>query len=273
MTETMAAFESGYADVSDGGRLYWEHAGRGPVIVLIHAGLWDRRIWDAQMEPFAESHRVVRYDLRGFGRSSPLEQPFSAREDLAELLGALGIDQAALVGCSIGGGLAVDFAIEFPRSVSALVAVCAGASGDPTDDDEATIRVLEEAEALAEAGEVDRALELELGVWTPPGDDPSVDARIREIAFDNKAAETAQWSLSRRLDPPAFGRLGEVSAPTLVVAGERDASIMAPITDNLAAGIPGARKVVAPGADHLPMMRRPVEFNRIVLGFLDSVAV
>ena len=75
--------------VSDGGRLYWEHAGRGPVIVLIHAGLWDRRIWDAQMEPFAESHRVVRYDLRGFGRSSPLEQPFSAREDLAGLLGAL----------------------------------------------------------------------------------------------------------------------------------------------------------------------------------------
>ena len=138
MTETMAGFESGYADVSDGGRLYWEHAGRGPVIVLIHAGLWDRRIWDAQMEPFAESHRVVRYDLRGFGRSSPLEQPFSAREDLAELLGALGIDQAALVGCSIGGGLAVDFAIEFPGSVSALVAGCAGASGDPTDDDEAT---------------------------------------------------------------------------------------------------------------------------------------
>ena len=267
--ETFA--RSGYAAVSDGGRLYWEEAGRGPAIVLIHAGLWDRRIWDAQMQPFAQAHRVVRYDLRGFGRSSRLEQPFSARQDLADLLSTLAIDRASLVGCSIGGGLAVDFALEFPRSVSALVAVCAGASGDPTEDDEATILVLEEAEALAAAGQVDRALELELDVWTPPGDDPAVDARIREVAFDNKAAETAQWSLSQRLDPPAFGRLGDVSVPTLVVAGERDAPVMGPVTDNLATGIIGARKVEVAGADHLPMMRRPQQFNRIVLEFLDSI--
>src|SRR6266700_3805147 len=102
---------SGSADVSDGGRLYWEEAGEGPPVVLIHAGLWDRRIWDEQMEPFAAAHRVVRYDLRGFGRSSPLERPFSARRDLADLLDALAIEGTALVGCSIGGGLAVDFAL------------------------------------------------------------------------------------------------------------------------------------------------------------------
>jgi 3-oxoadipate enol-lactonase len=168
-----AGVRSGSADVADGGRLYWEEAGEGPPVVLIHAGLWDRRIWDGQMEPFAAAHRVVRYDLRGFGRSSPLERPFSARRDLADLLDVLRIERTALVGCSIGGGLAVDFALEFPTRVSALVAVCAGASGDPTEDDEATMRALEEAEALAAAGEAERALELELRVWTPPGDDPA----------------------------------------------------------------------------------------------------
>lgn len=263
---------SGYAEVSAGGRLYWEEAGEGSTVVLIHAGLWDRRIWDRQMDEFAARHRVVRYDLRGFGRSSPLERPFSAHRDLADLLDALEIERTALVGCSIGGGLAVDFTLEYPSRVTALVTVCSGARGDPTEPDAATMAVLERAEALAEAGRAAEALELELDVWTPPGEDPVVDARIREVAFENLAAETAQWSLSVPLEPPAFERLGEIAVPALVVAGERDAAVMDALTRNLAAAIPGARRVVIEGADHLPMMRRPEEFNRLALGFLAGTA-
>jgi pimeloyl-ACP methyl ester carboxylesterase len=143
-------------------------------------------------------------------------------------------------------------------------------SGDDTPDDEASMRVLEQAEVAFKAGDLERAVDLQLEVWTPLRTDPDVDRRIRDIAMNNRSVDTLDWSLAQRLDPPAAGRLGEVRAPTLVILGERDVPPMAVIGDKLAAGIPGATKVVMPEVDHLPNMRDPVGFNRIVLGFLDQ---
>jgi pimeloyl-ACP methyl ester carboxylesterase len=261
--------EEGFAPVN-GCRLYYEIRGEGPAVTLIHAGLWDRRIWDDQMEPFAERHTAIRLDLPGFGRSEFPDRPFSTRGVIADLLGFLQLERTSVVGCSIGGQVALDLTLDRPDLVERLVLVASGMSGDDTPDDEATILVLDQAEEAFKVGDLERAVDLQLEVWTPLRTDPEVDRRIRDIAMDNQRVDTLDWSLAQRLDPPAAGRLGEVRAPTLVILGERDVPPMAVIGDKLAAGIAAATKVVMPDVDHLPNMRDPVAFNRIVLGFLDQ---
>jgi 3-oxoadipate enol-lactonase len=258
---------SGYAPVS-GGRLWYEVAGSGPAVVLVHAGLWDGRIWDDQMEPFAERHRVVRYDLRGFGRSDRFDRPFSERQDLVELMDRLEIERATLVGASVGGALAIDFAIEHPERVDALVLVAPGLSGDDTPDPEEVMPTFERMGQAVERGDLEGAVDAELEVWAPLRTDPQVDARIRAIAQDNRHELTLDWKLDRRLEPPAAGRLGEIRARTLLIIGDSDLSVMDVIADKIVGGISGARKAVIAGADHLPNMRRPEEFNRLVLEFL-----
>ena len=256
----------------DGARLYYQVRGEGPGVLLIHAGLWDRRIWDDQMEPFAERHTVVRFDLPGFGRSEFPSRPFSVRRQIADLLDFLGLPSVAVVGCSIGGQIALDFCLEHPSRVDALVLVASGMSGDDTPDDKELLATLEEAERALQAGDLERMVDLQLRVWTPLRTDPETDRRIRDIAMDNRRVDTLDWALAERLDPPAAGRLHEVQVPTLVILGERDVPPMAEIGGKLADGIPGATKVAMPGADHLPNMRAPAEFNRLVLDFLDGAA-
>src|SRR5947209_8694969 len=112
VTATMGA-RSGLVSVH-GTDLYYEELGEGHPVILLHAGIADSRMWDEQMPVLAERYRVVRYDLRGFGRSKMVAGAFSHRADLAALLDALGIASAALVGCSFGGRVATEFALEFP---------------------------------------------------------------------------------------------------------------------------------------------------------------
>src|SRR5438552_7112590 len=125
----MTREEEGFAPV-DGCRLYYEVRGEGPALVLIHPGLWDRRVWDEQMEPFARDHTVVRFDLPGYGHSEFPDRPFSLRGQIAELLRFVGIARAAVLGCSIGGQIALDLTLERPEIVDRLVLVDSGASGD-----------------------------------------------------------------------------------------------------------------------------------------------
>jgi len=270
MPEANGPGTSGFAAV-EGGRLFYRVAGAGPAVVLIHAGLWDSRMWDQQVEPFvASGHTVLRYDLRGYGRSDPPTVSFSFRHELAELMAHLDIPKAAVVGASVGGQIALDFALERPELVSRLVLVAAGLSGDDTPDDPSTLAALEESEAAFEAGDRERAVALALAVWCPLRTDPDVDRRIREIAMDNKDADGHDWSLSRRLDPPAAGRLREVRVPTLVIVGDADIPAMGTISRTLAGGIAGARLEVVEGADHLPNMRRADRFDRSVMEFLSE---
>lgn len=259
--------EEGFAPV-DGCHLSYEVRGEGSALLLIHAGLWDSRIWDQQMESFARAHTVIRFDLPGFGRSEFPDRPFSIRRQIAELMNLLGISTASVLGCSIGGQIALDFALEHPGLVDRLVLAASAMSGDDTPDDPESLKLLERAEEAFKAGDLERMVDLQLQVWTPLRTDPDVDRRIREVALDNRRVDTLDWSLSQRLDPPAAERLGEVRIPTLVILGERDAPVIAAIGEKLANGISGAKKVVIQDADHLPNMRNPEEFNRVVLDFL-----
>jgi 3-oxoadipate enol-lactonase len=267
--------ETGFVDLRDGGRLRYDAAGAGPVVVFVHPGLWDRRTWDDQMRTFpAAGYRAVRYDARGYGESSrPTGGPYSVVSDQLALLDALDVTEAALVGCSMGGSIEIDFALEHPDRVWALIAVASGLSG---------FEALEEEEdwweerwspvqAAIDAGDLERAEELQLEIWAPLGTDDEAGRRIRDIAFDNIHELTMDESAQVDLDPPAAYRLGEIDVPTLVMIAEHDPPYMRRLGDLIARGIPDARKATIEGADHVVNVRQPELFDDAVLAFLDEV--
>jgi 3-oxoadipate enol-lactonase len=258
--------------------LYAEVAGEGPAVALVHEGICDSRMWDPQWESYARSHRLLRLDLRGFGRS-PLEAGrFSNARDLIETLERHGFERAALVGVSLGGRVALEVAVARPKLVSALVLIAPGLPGE--DPPDGLRRAWEEEEAALEAGDVPRAVEISLRTWVdgprrrPDDVDPAVRERVGEMqqrAFEVQlpVGDDAEEEL---LVPDLVDRLGEIRAPTLVVVGEEDQPFMHAIADRLVRGIPGARRATIPNTAHVPSIERPREFDELVLGFLEETA-
>lgn len=263
-----------YVDV-DGGRLWYEVAGEGAGVAFLHPGLWDSRTWDDQFEVFAERFRALRHDARGYGRSSRPEpgRPYSHVEDLATVMDAVGLGRAALVGCSMGGATAVDFALRYPDRTTALVLVATAVRGfDETPEESAGYADLErEIEAATEAGDLERSMDLELGVWAVLGTDDDRGRRIRTIAMENLHERTMDESGQVRLDPPASERLEEVACPTLVLPADQDPPVMRRIAREVAGRVPNARFVDIADTDHVVNVRQPEEFNRVVLDFLRDV--
>jgi 3-oxoadipate enol-lactonase len=257
-----------FAAAPDGAKLHYDVAGTGPPLVLLHGGLWDGRLWDDQMEAFVARFRTVRPDFRGFGRSDPAEREFNLTEDLVTVLDEEGIDRAAVVGLSLGGYVALDIALARPDRVSRLVLVGAGVTGFDDWSDRIQ-RHREQTDAAVKGGDLAEAMELDLGLWCPlrSGD----DERQRRIARENLNAPLAE-ELADVFEQEAIGRLGEIRVPTLVLVGDRDVPEMLQLAEILTTGIPGARKVVLEDADHIPNVRKPKEFNELVLGFLEETS-
>jgi pimeloyl-ACP methyl ester carboxylesterase len=264
----------GFAPVP-GGTLYYGVMGEGPSLVLVHAGIADCRMWDDQVVTFSERYRVVRYDVRGFGKSSVSAGDYAHYEDLLAVLRHPSVDLASILGVSMGGTLTIDFALAHPRMVSALVLVATGPTGYDRWGDEIKRGWADETAAL-EAGDLERAIEINLRMWVDgPARSPdevagAVRARVRKMLAHNLAREGE--GETQDLEPLAIGRLSEIRAPTLVIGGgDRDAPEMVASSQLLASEIPGARLEVISGVAHVPNMERPEEFNRIVLEFLDNV--
>jgi pimeloyl-ACP methyl ester carboxylesterase len=228
-------------------------------------------MWDEQMPVLAHHYRVIRYDARGYGRSSTPTGTFSHEADLAALLQFLGVERTALVGLSGGGTIALNFALTQPERVTAFIPVGSGVSGykwpayvDPRED---------AMMAAFEAGDLDHCVEIGLQLWTDGFGRTSaqVDPAIRERV----RAMTRHWlsmmnseATPLTLEPPAVSRLKEIGLPTLVVIGEHDQPVMHTIADLLSTQIPGARKVVLPGTAHYPPLEQSGPFNALVLHFL-----
>jgi 3-oxoadipate enol-lactonase len=247
-------------------------AGEGPPVVLLHAALGGRTLWDAQWDAFAERHRVVRYDSRGFGDSPLPGGPFSYVEDVCALFEHLGIEHASLVGNSLGGMIALELALAEPERVEALVLVDSALRGAERSPELEAFGA--EEDALLDAGKLDEAVELNLRTWMSPDVERETRARVGEL--QRQTFEVLLAAYEREPEPgpvswpspkPAAERLAEIRHPTLVVVGEEDVPDFHAIADRLTTEIPRARKTVVPGA-HLPGVERPDEFNRIVLEFL-----
>jgi pimeloyl-ACP methyl ester carboxylesterase len=263
--------ETGTTEVN-GAPIYYEMVGEGDPLLLAHAGIADSRMWEDQLTALADSHRVIRYDMRGFGKSTMVEGPFSHHEDLRALLDSLDTERAHLVGCSMGGGVVLDFALEYPDRVGNLVLVGSAVGGFRPDFDPP--RQWGEIVAAEEAGDLERVSELEVQIWVdgPRRSPDVVEASVRDlvremnlIALRNEALELGEeWEP----EPPAADRLSDVQAPTLIIVGDEDQPRVFAAADLLERELPNVRKVVMHGTAHMPNMERPEEFNRIVLHFL-----
>jgi 3-oxoadipate enol-lactonase len=257
------------ADVN-GAQIAYDVTGSGPAVLLLHAGIGDRRMWDAQVPAFAKHFTVIRCDARGFGETRKPDMPFAPYADAIGLLDHLEISRAHVVGVSMGSQTAIEAAIAAPERVSALVAVGAR-TGTPVSPE---LRAgWERVDELYEAGDIAGAVEYELRMWVdgpergPAAVDPEMRERVREMnaalfTRDDEAGEEIP------LDPPAAERLAEISAPTLIVFGDKDVMNVRQAAAPLTTAIQGARLAVIPDAAHLPQMERPELFDEIVLGFL-----
>jgi pimeloyl-ACP methyl ester carboxylesterase len=260
---------NGIAEVN-GARIAYDVAGSGPAVLLLHAGIGDRRMWDAQVPAFAEHFTVIRFDARGFGETRKPDAPFAPYGDAIALLDHLAISQAHFVGVSMGSQTAIEAAIAAPERVSALTAV-ATRTGTPVSS--ALRNGWDRVNELYEAGDIAGAVEYELRMWVdgpdrgPDAVDPEIRERVREMnatlfTRDDDAGEEIP------LDPPVSERLAEISAPTLIVYGDKDVMDVRQAAEPLVAAILGARLAVIPDAAHLPQMEQPEVFNEIVLEFL-----
>lgn len=255
----------------------YDRAGtRGDVpIVLIHAGVADRRMWDSLWSALTAERDVVRLDLRGFGESTVRPRgALSPLDDVLDTLAHLGIGCCHLVGASFGAGVAVEVALTRSEQVGSLLLSAPGGSliAEVTPDLRAFIEA--ERSALARA-DLDSAVEANLAWWVdgPHRDAGDVDPTVRDLVLQmqRRAFEvTAGWDdvEEKELDPTALDRLAEVRVPTLVLMGALDLQAVHDAARRVTNGIAGARLVEWPNTAHLPSMERPDDFLALLRDWL-----
>lgn len=276
-TTNTATVISGQFDLGDG-VLYYEVAGGGETLVLSHAAFLDSRMFDALMPALTQKFRVVRYDMRGFGQSSPVTQSACRRDDLSRLLDHLNITRAHMVGCSMGGEIMLDLAIEQPERVASVTAVCSTPSGFEMVGEPP--RYLMEMIGAAQAGDHDTMNELQIRIWLdgmyrePNEVDTDLRAKallMNRIPVSQSTFFIADTEPANPLTPAAVTRLSEVVCPVLAIVGDLDHPELLRATDEIAAGVQNGRKVVMNGTAHVPSYEKPAEFIGLLLGFLATV--
>jgi pimeloyl-ACP methyl ester carboxylesterase len=269
--------KTGFVNI-DGAQIYYETAGKGIPFVMIHAGVADRRQWNNEFASFAQNYQVLRYDMRGYGKSEPVDGEFSHMGDLVSILNALGLQEPIVImGCSMGGGLAMDFALTHPSRVKALIMVGSGPSG--LELDVPTPAKFAEAEKAYDAGDLDLVAELETQIWFDGTDrtPQQINQAMRKLAYEmnRKALDYEARGLGKRLpntEMPAFDRLTDLHIPVLVIVGTHDTPYILAAADYMIEKLPSARKVTIEDAAHLPNMEQPQEFQTIVNDFLESLS-
>ena len=249
-----------HVDVN-GARLWVEEEGDGPAVLFLHGGLGDARLWEPQARALADRFRCIRYDLRFWGRSEGPGVEFSSIADAVGVLDALGVDRAALVGLSLGGGLAVDVALAHPGRLWALVHVAGGVSGLPVDPYTAE----QEAayDGAVEAGDLDTAMQIDLDVWAPLGADDAM-RELWRVTPDARGMPEGANPLPR---PDAHMRLEEIGVPTLVIVPSHDPPELQEVGAAVARRVPGAQ-LVELDSDHYLTLRHADQVNAILREFL-----
>jgi pimeloyl-ACP methyl ester carboxylesterase len=256
----------------NGAQLYYEIKGSGQPLLLLHAGVADCRMWDAQFEAFSKSYQVIRFDLRGFGRSNMPSGSFSNYEDVRALLDFLQLKPVYLLGISFGGLIALDFTLAYPNYVQALILGAPSVSG--ASPSERIKQFWEEEDQALEGGDIEGATELNLRLWvdgphrTARQVDPEVRKQVRDMQLAIFKKEIPDDIEEMELSPSAIDRLREVAIPVQVMIGELDLEEKHTLADRLVSEIAGSQKVIIPGVAHMLNMERPEVFNRRVQEFL-----
>jgi 3-oxoadipate enol-lactonase len=258
-----------YANVN-GTKIYYELKGKGPAVVLIHGWSLNTEMWDDQFNEFSKSHKVLRYDVRGYGKSNvpDTSKPYCHHDDLKTLMDHLKIEKAAIIGLSMGGYVAINFALVYPEKTTALVPVDSWIEGHktskPLGDLYSTLFKKAKEEGLGPA------IDYWLGFpyFRSANRNNGLKKRMRSVVGSYNGWDFYNTDPILRLKPGPAERLREVSAPTLVVVGSEDMQDIQGISDLVVSGVRNAEKYVIGDAGHMSNMEKPDEFNRVVLEFL-----
>lgn len=250
-------------------------AGEGLPVVFLHAGVCDHRMWLGQMEAVAAAgFHAIAYDRRGYGDTASPDESFSHLDDLEAVLDALDIHAAILVGSSMGGGLAVDFALAHPGRTMGLVLVgtsITGATSFVTDAEQPLVMAEEDAE---ERGDLDMLNKVQAHAWLdgPRSHSGRVWGAARDLFLDMNGKALRHPRLTREEPRPrAIDRLGSINAPVLLVVGDLDFDYIQQRHEDASEALPNAFAVVLEGTAHIPNLERPDLFDPLLLQFLEAV--
>ncbi|KQX39963.1 hypothetical protein ASD04_04750 [Devosia sp. Root436] len=252
----------------------WQ-VGEGLPVVFLHAGVCDKRMWQSQMAVVAEEGwQAIAYDRRGYGETESPDETFNHVDDLEAVLASLDIHAAVFVGCSMGGGLALDFALRHPGRVIGLVLIGTSVTGAPWSATQVE-QMIEAAEEDAwERGDRDMLNRVQAHEWLdgPRAKSGRVGGAVRELFFDMNAIALGKPDLTQEERPPAaWPRVGEVRAPTLLLVGDEDFTALIDRHEHLSEEMPNAFAAVLEGVAHIPSIERPELVNSMLLEFLDAI--
>lgn len=264
----LPARSSGIADVN-GTRLWYESAGSGEPVVLLHAFTLDSRMWDAQFDALARTHRVIRYDARGFGRSEVPQagQAYAHHEDLAALLERLGAQRPHLVGHAMGGRFALDYAVSYPGRARSLTLIDTVVAGWPWSKS-----FLEGYAPVIAAGRrrdvvAARTAWLAHPVFAPAREQPAVMARIETMVREYSGWHFVNADPARAVSPPTLNQLASVRVPAMVVVGERDLADFRQMSERVARDL-RARQIGVRNAGHFAPLESPAETTAAIMGIV-----
>jgi pimeloyl-ACP methyl ester carboxylesterase len=254
-------------------RLAAEVAGRGRAVVFLHANVCDRRMWRAQFDAMSATHKAVAYDRRGFGESRVEPESFSALADLVAVLEATADGKPAiLVGCSLGGRIALDAALRHSSRVRALVLIAPNVAGAPDPIYAPDVGMLmTQAKEVEASGDLDRINAMKARLWLdgPTAAEGRVTGAARDLLLDMNGIALRSPPFGSDVDViPFFHRLHEIAVPTLVIWGDLDFPYVQDRCRHLVAAVPGAESHEMPGVAHLPSLERPADITALIADFI-----
>jgi pimeloyl-ACP methyl ester carboxylesterase len=256
--------------------LAYDAAGEGPAVLLLHAGVTDRRSWRPLIDHLGPGYRTIAYDQRGFGDTRYQPEPHDPVRDALAVLDADGQGSAVVIGASYGGRRSIDLALAHPDRVDALVLIAAGAEGGPEDDPSAfapEVQARWHAYGSAEEDEDVAALErIEAHVWLDgwAAEEGRVQGPVRELFLAMNAIALHAPDIGPTFEhPPAWDRVKDIAVPTLVLCGDLDV-VCRPASEHFARAIPGARLEVLEGTGHLPHLEGHERCLAAIAAFLEE---
>jgi len=246
----------------EGSRLYYEECGKGPkAVILLHDGVVNSAVWGDVWPSLCKQFHVIRYDRRGYGHSPATKKPYYEADDVAAVIRDRKIAQAALVGSSHGGNIALSVALRYPEQISDLVLVGPEAGGFPYSE------------------------HFVMAQMEFQGAKDPVEVRVKNAYFIAPENDAAREQLRKLLnafpqdhnhddmplpEKPVFPYVRDIRVPTLILTGSADIADNQAVSGALVMSIPGAARVVVPGAGHLLYLEKPDLFSSIVINFLTS---
>lgn len=261
-----------HVSLEGGASVEVEDAGQGPCLLMLHAGVADRHMWDRQWQWLQHGHRTMRWDWRGFGDTAHVPGPFSYADDVIRIMDTLEIPSATLMGCSFGGGVAIQVAIQHPNRVNRLVLVGSGIPGYEASNPSEVEAMFAEVDDAMARDDTARIMDLMEKLWlvgpyrAVTDVDPAYLSRARELLAradrpDNGAeSRSSAWS--------ALGDLPHLIIPTFVVVGDQDVPDIVSAAQYLSGVLPNVRMETIKNAAHLPNMERPRHFDALLSEWL-----